>query len=165
MDLGGEQGRRKKTGLHINTVLMAPSLPQTECFAFCYISASSTMASKMSDSHLSILDHSFLSFQLFITLDTQLFFIFTETSNTLFLHSLHSSEHSHISSFCTQPRILRIFFLRISLTQRYPLLHALCLLTQLLPVSWMWDQGSYTRLHAQKVASPLGLRLAILKIQ
>lgn len=79
---GNKEGM-KKMSLHLILILMAPSRPRTEFFAFYSTSASCTMASKMPDSHISTLDHSFLSFQLFLTPYSILFFFnFTETSST-----------------------------------------------------------------------------------
>lgn len=114
---------------------------------FFFPSASCTMASKMSYCYFSTLDHSVLSFQLFLTLYSKPFFIFTKTSNNWFLRNLSIRTFLN-SSFCIQPRIRWIIFPILSLNQHYPLLHILHLLIQFGLASWVWDQCSHRRLHA-----------------
>lgn len=60
--------------------LVAPARPQAESFALHSTSASWTLATKVSDSHLSISDHDFLSFRLFLSPYVTLDFLLNVTT-------------------------------------------------------------------------------------
>lgn len=109
--LGGEQGGEKNDKPPLIPILKPPAFRGTEFFVFYSISASCTMATKMSDSHISLWDHNFLLFQLFLTSSSTIHMLsnITETPSASFLHSYQNIPG--ISSFFSQPRTLDNFML------------------------------------------------------
>ena len=104
-------GREKDDKPPLIPILKAPAFRGTEFFVFYSISASCTMATKMSDSHISLWDPNFLPSQLFLTSSSTIHMLFniTETPSASFLHSYQNV--SGISSFFSQPRTLDNFTL------------------------------------------------------
>lgn len=97
---------------------VAPALPQTKSLALHSTSASWTLATKVSDSHLSVSDHDFLSFQLFLSPYVTLYFLLnvTTTSSAWFLPCFYQNI-SGTSSLWARPWTLWIISLKWSLIE------------------------------------------------
>lgn len=145
MGTGGEQGR--------DEVDRTPFIP-INTQEFCHKQNSLlvysnsvcwTVATKVSGSHVSVLDHDFLSFQLFLPpyVIVHQLLIFAATPSAWFLYFLHRNL-PHISSFCTSSRTLWIIFPK---HHRTNIIHGLAPSTSC--ASWSWLPGYGTSAVAQ----------------